>query len=184
MANALSSAAEGVASALAAAAPSVPLVGMALAAISALMTQLQNVHVAAREAASLTSRLARLQTLVERSAGEGAGAFSNAHPGIFLGLVDTLRRAERALGAVAERSRLGAFIASSSDADRVAAIDRAISLHVAELSAALSAETMASVRLLHARINAASLAAMGTPGDEEAAAALLKGAQGQQRPFR
>jgi hypothetical protein len=156
----LSSAAGGVAAALSAAAPSVPLVGLALSAISVLLSQLQNMSVAAAAASALSARLSRLQTLVHRAAsfGEGErgengeGSFSNEHPGIFQSLVDTLLRADLALRAISERSSLGTFIGSSGDTELVAAIDRAISLHVAELSAALSAETMASVRLLHLKI--------------------------------
>jgi hypothetical protein len=178
VADALSSAAGGLATVLASAAPSVPLAGLALSAIAALLSQLQNMRVAEREAGVLAARLARLQTLVQRAsgagnnkdeddeAGTGAASFADEHPAIFRGLVDTLRRAERALAQMGERSRLGAFIGGSGDSERVAAADRAISLHVAELSAALSAETMASVRALHSRMRsaqAATTSASGTP---------------------
>lgn len=166
LAHALSSAAGGIAGALSAAAPSIPLIGLAMSALSALLAQLQNMGIAAVAASALAARLVRLRTLIQRAAslgegegGEGGGdeggpgsAFSNEHPGIFQSLVETLRRADRALRAIAERSRLGAFIGSSGDTDLLAAIDRAISLHVAELSAALAAETMASVRSLHQTI--------------------------------
>lgn len=168
VANALSSAAGGVAAALTAAAPSVPLVGLALTAIAVLLSQLQGMRVAEREASTLAARLARLHTLVQRAAssaedkGKGNGnegdvsaAFVDEHPGIFRGLVTTLRSAERALAQIGERSRLGAFVGSTGDTERVTAIDRTISLHVAELSAALSAETMVSLRALHSKIRQA-----------------------------
>ena len=185
VADALSSAAGGVAAALTAAAPSVPLAGLALSSIAALLSQLQSMHMAEREASALAARLARLQTLVKRATtkidgnfeGDGTGAaFADEHQGIFRGLVATLRSAERAIVQIGERSRLSAFIASTNDNERITAIDRAISLHVAELSAALSAETLMSIRALHSKLRQ-------TPQPTQEMQEHLQKNQHQQQPL-
>ena len=142
----------GAASALEALAPIAPLAGAALVAIAALLRQVQSMIASAREAGALAARLERLRSLTRR-AGEDA-AFVEEHAAIFSGLVATLKRAERALVQVNERSRLASFVMSASDLQRVAAIDRALTMHVAELAAALQAETLTAVRGLHAAASA------------------------------
>ena len=151
-AAALGPAVGGVAAALELAAPAVPIIGVALSAIAALLRQVEAMRASAEASRHLAARLERLRSLTRRS-GEDA-AFVAEHAGIFEGLVATLRRAEKALARINERSRLASFVLSSGDVERIAAVDKALTLHVAELSAALQAETLSAVRGLHAAASA------------------------------
>ena len=142
----------GAAGALELAAPAVPIIGAALSAIAALLRQVEAMRTSAEASRHLAARLERLRSLTRR-AGEDED-FVAEHTGIFEGLLATLRRAERALTKINERSRLTSFALSSGDVERIAAVDKALTLHVAELSAALQAETLSAVRDLHAAASA------------------------------
>jgi hypothetical protein len=176
----------GVAAALDAAAPALPMLGIALSLRSALLRQLGTMHDAGLEQAALRRRLARLQSLVER-AGADAG-FVTAHAAIFEGLVSTLRVVAKAVERMLSRGRLGRFVAARGDLGRLAAIDKALSLHVSELAAALQVETLHAVRSVHelgldgpgaglrSPLSANDLRAVGEAAAEAAAAAVAASA--------
>ena len=164
----------GAASALDALAPAVPLVGLALSALSAMLKQLGTMADASKEVTLLRRRLERLRSLTQRCADDAA--FVAEHAAIFEGMASTLRLSTQALRRMQARGRLGRFISAGADVERLGAIDRALTLHVAELTAALQVETLHAMRTLSSPggatgMSAADLSALAREAAAEALAA-------------
>jgi hypothetical protein len=121
------------------------------------------------EAIVLSDRLQRLQAIVEE-AGRDAGAVSR-HEAVFLALVATLHDADSRLAVFAGRSRVSGVLHAQSDAAELSAIQRALSVHVAELTAALQAETLVSVRAIHDVVSRREALSSSSDAAEAAAAA-------------
>ncbi len=149
--DAAGAAVEGVASLMEAAAPTVPLIGVALAALARVYREVQRVKANAAECKGLTDRIARLQSVLKQVGDDPA--FVARHGAIFQSLVETLESAEAKVTEIAERSSASAFMNSKSDAAQVSAIDGAIRQHIAEVSAALQAETLTAVRVIHETVS-------------------------------
>ena len=146
-------------SALNAVAPTLPLAGIAVSAVSAVLRQVEAMRTTSESSRLLAARLVRLRSLVQRAGDDDA--FVEAHAALFEGLVATLQRAERALVRINERSRLSSFVMSSSDLERLVVVSGAVTLHLTELTAALQTETLSAVRSLHAAASAQYISAEG-----------------------
>jgi hypothetical protein len=137
----------GLTAALEATAPAIPLVGAALGLLAAILRQAQRMGTNNEEARQLVERVGRLTALVTE-AGRDAG-FASRHSAIFDALMGTLAEAEAALAVMADQASISAFARARGEAAKLVAINRALSQHVAEFSAALQAETLSAVRAIH-----------------------------------
>jgi len=80
-------------------------------------------------------------------------AFISNHQAIFSGMTDTLTNAAHTLEVINARSSFMQFANASSDVLQLKAIDRQLTTHVAEFTAAQTTETLAAVRTLTVRSN-------------------------------
>jgi hypothetical protein len=146
-ANAASVLGVGLATALESAAPAIPFVGAALGLLASILRLAQRMAANNEEALQLVERIGRLTGLVTE-AGRDTG-FVSRHSAIFDSLMGTLAEAEVVLAGMSDQSSLAALTRARGDAAKIATINRALSQHVAEFSAALQAETLSAVRAIH-----------------------------------
>ena len=106
----------------------------------------------------LTERIERLQSVVTQCGADAA--FVDTHQKIFEGLIDTLGRASATLEAMGARSTLMALVGAGGDVAQLKAIDRKLTQHVAEFTAASTSETLAAVRALSASKSSATSEAL------------------------
>jgi len=142
---------EHFASALEAVAPSLPVIGVALSALASLVRLVQRMQHNTVEGGRLIDRVVRLQGLIERvSRDEG---FVLRHEAIFEGMVRSLQSAEKTLTDLEARWGIMKLVNARFDIAQLALVDRTISTHLAELTAAMQAETLDSVKELHEAVS-------------------------------
>jgi hypothetical protein len=155
-------AADGFASALEGAVPSLPVVGAALTALASVVRLAQRMQHNNVESQLLLDRVVRLQGLIERAAQDEV--FVLAHTPIFEGMVVSLQSAEKTLVEMAERWTVMKLVNARWDIAQLANVDRTMSRHLAELGAAMQAETLSSVRALHVAVSKRALESPASPG--------------------
>jgi len=125
----------------------IPFVGTALKGISLLMDQVETVHRVSKETEFLVVRLKRLQSVVKKAASDEE--FCKQHSGIFENMVNTLQKASRKIETITNRGFIGKFAYGESDLEVFAKVDRALTMHLTEFTAAMQAETMGMIRTLY-----------------------------------
>jgi serine/threonine protein kinase/sugar lactone lactonase YvrE len=125
----------------------IPFVGIALKGISLLMDQVETVHRVSKETEFLVVRLMRLQSVVKKAASDEE--FCKQHSGIFENMVNTLQKASRKIETITKRGFIGKFAYGESDLEVFAKVDRALTMHLTEFTAAMQAETMGMIRTLY-----------------------------------
>jgi serine/threonine protein kinase len=136
---------------------SLPVVGSALVALGAVFRQVERMRASGLEAGVLSDRVGRLQSVVQAAAAEPG--FAEAHAAIFESMVAGLEKAYAELTVVADRSVLGAFAYASRDMQVLQSVDRMLSSHLSELTAAMQAHTMTSVRAIQDGVTAIAASA-------------------------
>jgi serine/threonine protein kinase/sugar lactone lactonase YvrE len=124
-----------------------PFVGIALKGISILMDQVDTIYRVSKETEFLVIRLQRLQSVVKKAANDQE--FCKQYSGIFENMVTTLQKASKKIEIVTKRGFIGKVIYGESDLEIFAKVDRALTMHLTEFTAAMQAETMGMIRTLY-----------------------------------
>jgi serine/threonine protein kinase len=146
-----SSAIEGFVTIVEKSAPALPFIGPTLLALTLVYRQVSLARANTAEISALTLRLGRLDGLLREAAKDES--FISNHQAIFSGISDTLTNAAHTLEVINARSSFMQFANASSDVLQLKAIDRQLTAHVAEFTAAQTTETLAAVRTLTVRSN-------------------------------